>query len=217
MADGRSVRAWLAFTWAVYAVIGAYMIGGVAFVVLHVQDYSLVDRFGREPDGTVLAAAQNQANLERLFGVIGLLLSLGYLAALVAWFIVTRAVIRRRGADRSLLKHWSFTTWRLALIAMIVLALLGGRPIDRSSREALRESLLSLMQLQLVLDVARIAVVGVLLVAMWFIRERVRALIVNGPTVPDGFQLPPSGGTPVRGPVAGFRRWRDRRQIRVYD
>jgi len=78
---------------------------------------------------------------------------------------------------------------------------------------ALRESLLALIRFRMLVVVARILAVGVLLVAVWFIGARVRALLATAPAVTAGVP----GQAAPRGPLAAYRHRRDRRQTRVYD
>jgi hypothetical protein len=218
---GQGVRA---LTWVVYAAVIAYVAVCVVSLVLLGQDYDLISRLPGAPGPAYLAKVQRMAAVERGVGLLRLLLALGYGAALFGWFRLVRRTVRSCGGElRTVLRHWSFTVWRVGILGFAVLAFFGTRPVDYTSRDALQASLLAIDQRQMALMVARIVVAAVLVVAVWLLRGRVLALLASAPAPVQ----PPPAPVPVWMPAPpepamqrmsrAYRSWRERRQTRVYD
>lgn len=227
-ANADAELGWRVLTWVVYVVVVAYAAACAVSLVLLLQDYDLISRLPGDPGPAYLAEVQRMAGLERGVGLLRLLLSLAYTAALVVWFVLARRAIRVRGGDvRTVLRHWSFTAWRIAIAGFVLLTFFGTRPVDYRSRAALQASLLAIDQRQMVLMVARVAVAAVLVVAMWFLRARVLALVATTPVLaatpvlgvtPPVTRWSPAPAQPARtGAADVYRRWRERRTARIYD
>jgi hypothetical protein len=85
---------------------------------------------------------------------------LGYVAAFALWLPATRRLLVRRGDVQAVgMRHWSLTLWGLSVIVSLVLTRVPGLAVARAG--------------------VRIAVAGLLLVALWTVGDRVRALTVH--------------------------------------
>ena len=204
-----AVRAWTAASWALLTVTIVYVVSRMATLVLVVNDYHMASTWVTAPSAAQLRQVQRLVDLEHtLYPVVWLLTAL-YVVGNLAWSITAGRVARRRG---QVLRHWSLRIRNIALIAILVIPFGQASPPIDTGWDALRAYALRVDIRQMVIVAAQILLAALVLVVVWFVRRQVNRMLSQPPVA-----VPNVDGYVVRGPLASYRLWRQRRTERVYD
>jgi hypothetical protein len=110
-----------------------------------------------------------------------------YLAAFVAWFVVAARIVKRLGASRGILRHWTVAAWRMSIVVSLAVVFLLRTPTtDVDDLASARAALLHTSGTQMVYTGLRVATVGLLIAAVWVLRGRVSTLISAPSGTADG-------------------------------
>jgi hypothetical protein len=179
---GQPPIGWRAVTWLVFGLAGLHFITAAVYLVLAMQDYTLVQRVTADPGGVaaseIFALAGQERTANRIFQVV----FLGYIAAYVLWFFVTRQTAERYGGDRrAIARHWTLTVWRVAIVAAILLRYNPGAQGSTTDLTGSGEvdSLLALDRHTMLYLAGRFPIAALLVAGVWVVRGRVRALAAN--------------------------------------
>ncbi|MBO4210485.1 hypothetical protein [Micromonospora echinofusca] len=159
---------WQVLTLALLVVAAVHVVTTVLGIVLLVEDHQFVERLLTDPDSVSQTELVDLARRQESASTLGSVVLLSYLGGYCAWFVATRRAAERYDADgRTTLAHWTLTTWRIAIGAVFLLALIlrnyvAPEPTDLDT--ALIYDRVNLVLLTLRLPLVVLLVAGVLVV-----------------------------------------------------
>jgi hypothetical protein len=179
--------AWPAFTWVVLAITFGYGLVCVARFIALAGEYGAVSRMGDVPSAAQRADVISAINFAQQFSTAYFAAVWFYLAAFVAWFVVAARIVKRLGASRGILRHWTVAAWRMGIVVSLAVVFLLRTPTtDVDDLASARAALLHISGTQMVYTGLRVATVGLLIAAVWVLRGRVSTLVSEPSGTADG-------------------------------
>ncbi|WP_327007623.1 hypothetical protein OHA72_10330 [Dactylosporangium sp. NBC_01737] len=157
----RPSLSWHVLTWLFVAVT----IGYFGLLVAHIAALAAVDTIVTDPASFSTAASRAVFDGAALLSNVTLVWIWVYLAGFIAWSVSSRRHVQRLGHDRTeILGHWTYTTWRLSLVPVVVLSLvLANRPLPGTDDPAaFRDAFVSRSYALMGYTILRIAMVALL-------------------------------------------------------
>jgi hypothetical protein len=169
---------WRVATWLVFGLAGLHLITVMVRLVLLVQDYQLLQRAKADPHSVTASEALALAGQEHTAASVFQLIFLGYIAAYLLWFFLTRKTAERYGADRrAIVRHWTLTVWRVAILASVLLTFAPSARVSSTDTGGLQiDSLLASDRNGMLYLGGRFLITGLLVAGVWVVRGRVLGL-----------------------------------------
>jgi hypothetical protein len=178
-------------TGLVFGLAGLHLITVTVRLVLLTQDYRLLQRVKADPHSVTASEALTLAGREHTAANAFQLVFLCYITAYLLWFFATRQTAERYGADRrAIVRRWTLTVWRVAILASVLLTFSPGARVSSTDTASSQiDSLLAIDRNAMLYLGGRFPVAGLLVAGVWVVRARVLRLAAN-PVVPR-----PTGAT----------------------
>jgi hypothetical protein len=177
---------------ALLAVLAIRVVELVSLVQARSLAEQLATTFSRDGASRLVDLAGRVDSLVRIILVIALPALIGYLI----WSGAARWWVVRAGHKVTVLtRHWTYLTWRIALLVGVVLsvAMRSGRINTVGTAEELYRQLADREQRLLVLGVVQLVTMGIMLVVLITLVGRVRKLVLTAPAT----ALAPGGEPPA--------------------
>ncbi|GIH16741.1 hypothetical protein [Rugosimonospora africana] len=196
-AAGRARSAptgWQAATWAALVLTATYLATCLTMLIVLIRGRQLVDRIARGPSSVPVRDVLDMANIEVTSFVLYTLALFAYIAGFVAFFVISRRMLRRLGYDaRTVMSHWSVAAWRSGILVSLALAF-AGRTTSIETTDPERAVWHNAEGELIFFFAVRVAVAALLICALWMLRKRISSLIMGRPVMAPAAQSAPSSG-----------------------
>ncbi|MEU8814162.1 hypothetical protein [Actinoplanes sp. NPDC048796] len=168
----RPPRAWEVHTNATLATILGTALASLALVVTDLQLRSWIKADGT---GEVSGLASTVLEDPYVFDLLATMFMVAYIGTYFWWRKKTLEIIRRIGAEPSLLRHWSVSAWAVCLVLSIVVSVVDR---DRAVPGDL-DTLAAALGRSAAIQSFRVAGLGFLLYGVWQLRRTIRRAVAT--------------------------------------
>lgn len=195
-------NSWQNTAWLSIALSSVYLVICVVRLIFTFHETSRIESIFNAPGPNSLAQLNSLQSTDDLLTNLTLVGFIAYLVGYLVYFSAVRKTVRAAGLNPGILvKHWTYYAWRGAILVSLLTSLFNAssNSTDASSDDPAQlvaqvKHLATTTELYLA---ARILTIGVLIVAVVVIRNRVRAAMQQAqPTAAFGAGYQPLGMAP---------------------
>ena len=205
--------AWQILAFTVIGLALLYIVAcGVRIVVLN-RDYHLIGQLAASPGPYDYPPLRALSDQDRIVNLSYLAAFMFCAAGAMTWFVIIARLAHAFGqAGSAAVSHWSRQAWIISVLGSIVVGqVIPDNPTATVGAARQLSEASAFVLGQIVFTSCRIAVTTLLIIAIWMAERRLRTVAAASPSHEH------LDGEAYRTDLfASFRRWRERRQGRVY-